>query len=105
MPESRFTAIWEFQVKAETRSRFEEIYGPDGEWAKLFRSSPDYLGTELVCDLDQSGRYLTLDRWTSRKALHQFKRDHHSDYAALDTQCESLTEREVFVGEFQAVGM
>ncbi len=63
-----FTALWEFQVKPERISAFEEIYGPDGSWAQLFRSSPDYLGTELIRDFDRPGRYLTLDHWISRAA-------------------------------------
>lgn len=102
MPAS-FTAIWEFQVKPDACSEFERIYGTEGEWAQLFCSSPEYRGTELVRDADRPGRYLTLDHWTSRDALQQFKRDHYSAYAALDKQCECLTEREVFLGDFEQV--
>jgi quinol monooxygenase YgiN len=98
-------AIWEFQVKPESISAFEETYGPDGAWAQFFRQSPDYFGTELVRDLDHPGRYLTLDHWTSRKALHRFKQDHQSAYAALDKQCERLTERETFLGDFEQVAL
>jgi quinol monooxygenase YgiN len=103
MPASHFTAVWEFQVKPEAISAFEEIYGPDGAWAQLFRQSPDYRGTELVRDLDRLGRYLTLDHWTSREALRRLKQDRHAEYAALDKKCESLTEREVFLGNFESL--
>jgi quinol monooxygenase YgiN len=99
----RFTAVWEFQVKPEAVSAFESIYGPDGAWAQLFRQSPDYRGTELVRDLDRLGRYLTLDHWTSREALRRLKQDLHAEYAALDQQCESLTEREVLLGNFESL--
>jgi quinol monooxygenase YgiN len=99
----RFTAVWEFQVKPEAVSAFESIYGPDGAWAQLFRQSPDYLGTELIRDLDRPGRYLTLDHWTSREALQSLKQNLHVEYAALDQQCESLTEREVFLGNFESL--
>jgi quinol monooxygenase YgiN len=99
----RFTAVWEFQVKPEAVSAFESIYGPDGAWAKLFRQSPDYRGTELIRDLERPGRYLTLDHWNSREALHRFKQEHNAEYAALDKQCESLTEREGFLGNFGSV--
>lgn len=100
---SHFTAIWEFQVKPDSISVFEKIYGPNGAWAQLFRRSPDYLGTELLRDLNHPGRYLTLDRWTSREALLRFKQDHHADYSALDKQCESLTEHEALLGEFESL--
>ena len=98
-----YIALWEFQVKPDSIPAFEETYGPDGAWAQLFRQSPDYLGTELVRDLDHPGRYLTLDHWTSREALHRFKQDHQSAYSALDKQCESLTEKEVFLGDFESI--
>lgn len=100
---SRFTTLWEFQVKPDSISAFEEIYGPDGDWAQLFRQRSEYLGTELLRDLNHPGRYLTLDRWTSREAFQHFKQDHHAAYDALDKQCESLTEREALVGEFESL--
>jgi quinol monooxygenase YgiN len=100
---SHFTAIWEFHLKPDSISAFEGIYGPDGAWAQLFRRSPDYLGTELLRDLNHPGRYLTLDHWISGEALHQFKQDHHAAYDALDTQCESLTEHEALLGEFESL--
>ena len=100
---NRYLALWEFQVKPESISAFEETYGPDGAWAQLFRQSPDYLGTELLRNLDHHGRYVTLDNWTSRGSLHRFKQDHQSAYAALDNQCDSLTEKETFLGDFENV--
>jgi heme-degrading monooxygenase HmoA len=100
---ARFTAVWEFQVKSEAVPAFESIYGPAGDWAQLFRQSPGYLGTELIRDFERPGRYLTLDHWTSREALRRLKQDLHAEYAALDQQCESLTEREVFLGHFESL--
>jgi heme-degrading monooxygenase HmoA len=100
---NRYLALWEFQVKPESIPTFEQTYGADGAWAQLFRRSPDYLGTELVRDLDRPGRFFTLDHWTSRDSLRCFKQDHDSAYAALDKQCESLTEKEIFLGDFEHV--
>ncbi len=100
---NRYLALWEFQVKPESISAFEETYGPDGAWAQFFRQSPDYLGTELLRNLDHPDRYLTLDHWASRESLQTFKHDHQSAYTALDKQCESLTEKEMFLGDFEHV--
>jgi quinol monooxygenase YgiN len=100
---AHYLALWEFQVRSESVSAFEKIYSPDGDWAQLFRQSPDYLGTDLIRDLDHPGRYLTLDRWTSRAALHHFKQANRAAYQTLDQQCESLTERELLLGEFENV--
>ncbi|MBZ5546901.1 MAG: antibiotic biosynthesis monooxygenase [Acidobacteriia bacterium] len=96
-----YLAIWEFEIKADCRAQFEEVYGPDGAWAQLFRQSPDYLGTKLLCDLTRPGRYLTLDSWSSREAFHTFKQAHAAEYETLDKQCEGLTEGEAMVGEFE----
>jgi quinol monooxygenase YgiN len=101
---NHYLAIWEFQVKPEGVCAFEEIYGPDGAWAQLFRKSPDYKGTELLCDTEHPGRYLTIDQWTSREALHDFKQAYQTAYSALDKQCESLTEEEIFRGDFENLG-
>lgn len=105
MRAARFVTLWEFQARPQAVAAFEEIYGANGAWAQLFRQSPDFLGTELVRDPDRAGRYLTLDHWTSREALRRFKQDHHADYAALDKQCESLTAREVLLGDFEQISI
>ena len=98
MQNSSFITLWEFHVKPECIVTFEKIYGPDGDWAQLFRQSPGYRGTELIRDLNQPGHYLTLDRWTSREALQHFKQEHQTAYSDLDKMCENLTEKEVFLG-------
>lgn len=100
---SHYLALWEFQVKPEFTPDFEATYGPDGAWAQLFRQSLDYLGTKLLRDLNHPGRYLTIDHWTSRESLHRFKKDNQPAYTALDKQCERLTERETFLGDFEDI--
>ena len=45
-----FVVVWHFEIAEENIAAFEAAYGPEGAWAKLFRSSPDYRGTELLCD-------------------------------------------------------
>ena len=92
--------IWEFLVPREAQPEFEVRYGPGGSWARLFRRSPDYLRTELVKDLTQPGRYLTLDYWANGDALHRFKAAHLQAYVELDHACAHLTEKESFLGDF-----
>ena len=45
-----FVVVWQFEIAEEKVPAFEAAYGPEGAWAKLFRTSPDYLGTELLRD-------------------------------------------------------
>lgn len=95
-----FTAVWEFHVRDEKRRAFEKAYGPEGDWARLFRLDQGYLGTELVRDHRTRGRYLTFDFWTSRQAYQQFKKQSGPAYKSLDKQCISLTESEELISEF-----
>jgi heme-degrading monooxygenase HmoA len=98
-----YLVIWEFRVRTGREQKFEEVYGRGGEWAELFRTSGDYVGTELVRDLQRPGRYITLDYWTTSEAYREFRSQHEQAYASLDAACEELTEHETAIGEFGSV--
>jgi|GEM_PF-382386 len=95
-----FVVVWQFEIAEDKVAGFEAAYGPDGAWAQLFRTSPDYLGTELLQDTYASGNYLTIDRWTSEEAFRAFRKDHDRDYEVLDRKCDDLTSRETRVGAY-----
>ena len=95
-----FVILWEFEVKPGCEKRFENSYGPDGEWARFFRRDPRYRDTRLLRDAVRSNRYLTLDAWDSREAYENFQRENREEYHALDVSFESLTARETHVGSF-----
>ena len=94
--------LWTFEVAPGRTGDFERVYGPDGEWARLFARSAGYLGTELLKDSLRAGRYLTIDRWTSGSAFEAFKEEWKAEYAALDQTCEVLTVSETPLGAFNA---
>ena len=52
---------------------------------------------------DESASMQARDVQPSRDALRRFKQDHASAYAELDKQCESLTDQENFVGDFETI--
>ena len=79
---------------------FEAAYGPQGAWAKLFGTSPDYQGTELLRDAYIPGGYLTIDRWASEEAFRAFRKDHDAEYEALDRSSDALTSRETRIGAY-----
>lgn len=99
-----FAYVWEFTVAAERRAEFERAYGGDGDWVALFRRSPDYLGTDLLRDRGDPGRYLTVDRWRSAAARAEFLQGHAEAISAIDHRCETLTLAERHLGDFDAVG-
>lgn len=94
--------LWSFDVEAAHAPDFERTYGAQGDWARLFARSPDYLGTELLKDTLRPGRYLTLDRWRSAAAFESFKRQWKAEYDALDVRCDALTTSETPLGAFDA---
>jgi [ribosomal protein S18]-alanine N-acetyltransferase len=100
-PGSHFTAVWEFQVSGEKRHAFEKVYGPRGDWARLFAHDEGYIRTELIRDHKTLGRYVTLDFWASRLAYLRFKAQNRGAYKALDKRCEKLTQSERLIGEFE----
>lgn len=92
--------VWEFRIRDTKRRAFERAYGPHGNWAKLFRKGKGYLGTELIRDEQQPGRYLTLDFWKSRKDCESFKKQNWKTYQSIDQKCAALTTNESEIGHF-----
>ncbi len=95
-----FVVVWQFEIVEEKIADFEAAYGPDGTWAKLFRESPKYLGTELLRDAYVPGSYLTIDRWESESDFRAFRKEHDADYEALDRASDRLTSRETRIGAY-----
>ena len=95
-----FAVVWQFEIAEEKIPAFEAAYGPEGTWAQLFRTSSNYLGTELLRDAYIPGSYLTIDRWTSENAFRSFRKDHDKDYETLDRSCDALTSRETRIGAY-----
>jgi heme-degrading monooxygenase HmoA len=95
-----FIVIWQFEIAEVNIAAFEAAYSPKGAWARLFAASPEYHGTELLRDAYIPGSYLTLDRWTSEEAFRAFRKEHDSEYEALDRACDPLTSSETRIGAF-----
>ena len=95
-----FVVVWRFEIAEEKIAAFEAAYGPEGAWAALFRSSPEYRGTELLRDAYVPGSYLTVDRWESEEAFRAFRKEHDADYERLDRTCDDLTARETRIGAY-----
>jgi len=95
-----FVVVWQFEIAEDKVAGFEAAYGPEGAWAQLFGTSPEYRGTELMRDAYVSGNYLTIDRWTSEEAFRAFRKEHDSEYEVLDRKCDALTSRETRVGAY-----
>jgi heme-degrading monooxygenase HmoA len=97
-----FVVLWEFEVKPDCAARFETVYGPAGEWVRLFRSDSNYQGTRLLRDTSRHGIYITIDLWRSREAYDCFRKTADGLYRAIDAECEGLTCNERHIGSFES---
>lgn len=95
--------LWEFVVRGPDVARFEEAYGPDGDWARLFGRYPGFRGTTLLRDPARARTYVTIDAWDSRAQRDAMLADARSEYAALDTACGGWAESELEIGIFDVV--
>ena len=95
-----FVVVWQFEIAEDKIPAFEAAYGSDGVWARLFRTSPDYQGTELLRDAYIPGSYLTIDRWASEEAFRAFRKGHDEEYEKVDRACDDLTSEERRIGAY-----
>lgn len=98
-----FLVLWEFDVKPGYEDRFEKLYGPSGDWARLFRRDSRYQETRLLRDPSRPACYLTLDFWTSRKSYEEFLSAHSAEYQALDSAGEGFTLKERRIGAYDGI--
>jgi heme-degrading monooxygenase HmoA len=86
-----FVILWEYEVKPGCEERFVTVYGPDGDWARLFRGDPHYRETRLLRDVSRPRCYCTFDYWDTESSFAQFKAAYEEAYTALDRATEGLT--------------
>lgn len=96
--------VWRFHVHSEAASAFERIYGPHGDWARLFARAEGYAGTELLRLDGGELIYLSIDRWYSAADYERAKLDLDSEYAELDLRCEDYTSEETWLGIHTVLG-
>jgi heme-degrading monooxygenase HmoA len=98
-----FVRVWRYRVRQADRTRFEQIYRPDGDWSRLFAKADSYLGTELLRgedDADGASAYVTIDRWRGESDWLRFRDEYDEEYRKLDRSCETLTDEEIEIGDF-----
>jgi heme-degrading monooxygenase HmoA len=92
-----------FSYEVRDAADFERVYGPQGEWAAFFRQGRGYVGTELLRDVEASGRYLVVDRWESADAYNEFAQQHREEYMRRVDETGFHYEQELRLGTFETV--
>ncbi|MDE3024510.1 MAG: antibiotic biosynthesis monooxygenase [Acidobacteriota bacterium] len=92
-----------FSYDVRDAGAFERAYGPNGDWARFFRSGRGYIGTELLRDVETPGRYLVVDRWESAEAYNAFASDHREEYMRRVDDTRFHYDQELRLGTFVSV--
>ncbi|HST17103.1 MAG TPA: antibiotic biosynthesis monooxygenase [Gaiellaceae bacterium] len=92
-----------FAYETDDATEFEEVYGANGPWAAFFERGAGYVGTELLRDLEQAGRYVVVDRWESREAYNHFVEDNRDEYMRRVDETAYLYRQELRLGTFENV--
>jgi heme-degrading monooxygenase HmoA len=92
-----------FSYEARDPPEFERAYGPDGDWAEFFGGGQGYVGTELLRDVENPGRYLVIDRWDSREAYQSFVEQHREEYMRRVDESAFYYDSELRIGTFENV--
>jgi heme-degrading monooxygenase HmoA len=92
-----------FSYEVADSAEFERVYGYDGEWAAFFRRGRGYIGTELLRDVEQPGRYLVIDRWESAAAYDAFAAEHREEYMRRVDETAFMYHQELRLGTFESV--
>jgi heme-degrading monooxygenase HmoA len=102
-PPGEHVVLWAYKVRPGRSTEFEHMYGPNGEWARLFREWDGYLGTDLWRDIQDPRRYVTVDRWRSRADYERFRAAARASYLELDARGARLTESEARLATLEPV--
>lgn len=99
-----YVRLWRFVTSDDRREAFLAAYGPEGDWAELFRRASGYRGTELLQSTADPTVFVTIDRWDCEADWSAFLKRHADAYAALDVRCEHLTTAEDEIGAWLTPG-
>jgi heme-degrading monooxygenase HmoA len=92
-----------FSYEVRDRAGFERVYGPGGEWVQFFAGARGYVGTELLRDVEQPGRYLVIDRWESAEAYNAFATAEREEWMRRVDETRFHYEQELRFGTFEGV--
>ena len=93
-----------FAYETDDAAPFEDVYGPDGEWAQFFREGRRLSSAPSCCATSSMpGRYVVVDRWESREAYNEFVEQHREEYMRRVDETAFHYRQELRFGTFENV--
>lgn len=102
---SEYVYIWEYIIKSNYLEEFKSFYNPIGIWSEFFRTSPNYLKTELLVDCKDEFKFTTIDYWISKECFDEFMHGNKNRYQDIDNKCNKFTIEERKIGEYHIVSL
>ena len=91
--------VWQFTIRENTSTEFEQFYGVDGDWTRLSRRSRSFLGSSFLKDVVTPTRYLLVEYWSEMLVYEK----HVADF---DDQIKKLEERrKAFAVSVESLGV
>lgn len=95
-----YVRLWRYRVTLGREIEFAQAYGPDGDWARLFRRGAGYLHTELLRETPGAGACLTINRWRTAADWQGFLEKHGPAYRELGRRLAPLCTENVELGNY-----
>jgi hypothetical protein len=99
----KIQTVWAYEVRQDFIGQFEKAYGPDGDWAKLFKKCSGYIESVLLQDLDIPNRFIVIDCWQSESAYSSMREIIAPEYEYLDKRCKPYSDSESHLGVFETI--
>ena len=93
-----FVRVFQYTATAGKSAEFEQAYGADGDWVRLFATAEGYLGSTL--EGADGGRYRTQDHWRSAADFTAFLAANQRAYDKVDRVYAALKSTEEHCGHF-----
>ena len=94
--------IWNYTVDKSKQEKFEEEYSRGGTWFKFFEPCDDYMGHELIKNINGSS-YVLIDKWMSKKDYEGFLKSNQAEYDDLNNRSKELYEEETQIGSYVGI--
>jgi len=98
-----YYVVWQYKVDAANQAKFEEMYSRQGPWFKLFEPCDEYLGHELIKNMNEDS-YLLIDKWMDKSDFETFYKSKQLEYDALNEETRALYSEETKLGDYQTLG-
>ena len=95
--------MWKFEVRDGRENEFEQLYGVEGDWTKMNRTTRSYLGTSFLRNENEPSEYLVIEYWSEMLVYEQQRLRTVDALARLEERRAALVASVEPLGVFTAL--